>query len=259
MKSHRMFLGLLAASLIVWGANVARAQEEMTKEEWEKQIQEYTTKRNELKSKLDKLEADITALMAQSAEKDEAITNCENELYSLVGATREHVEGYRSRVNALDSTVSSLSRLSNQELWSQKSDVEAAQKELIDLRKSKISLLTEFWDKLTAIQQKIDGLKSTLASISAEAGKWYTVGTWFKDRDCLWNIAKKKSIYDNAFLWPKIWQDNRDKIRDPDLIYTGQRLRIPPNAPLTSAEKVAEKSYWHLKSMNTEGKLLARH
>lgn len=258
MKSYRMFFGLLAGSLILWGANVVLAQEEMTNDEWQKQIQEYTAKRDTLKSRLNKLETDISALMAQSAAKDEAITNCEGELYTLVGATREQVEQYRKRVNALDTAVNSFSRLSNQDLWSRKDDVESAQNELNDLRKSKISLLTEFWDKLNSIQRKIDGLKSTLASIAATMEKWYTVGTWAKDRDCLWNIAKKKDIYDNAFLWPKIWQDNRDKIRDPDIIHTGQRLRIPPSAPLTATEEVAVKSYWRHKSPAIHGKSLTR-
>jgi len=43
--------------------------------------------------------------------------------------------------------------------------------------------------------------------------------------DCLWNIAKK--YYNNPFLWVKIYQQNKDKIRNPDLIYPGQVFIIP--------------------------------
>jgi len=248
MKSYRMFLGLLAASLILWGANVAIAQEEMTMDEWQKQIKDFTATRDSLKSQLDKLDADIKALTAQAAEKDLAIAKCEDELYALVGATRAQVEEYRGRVNALESKVDDLTKLSNQDLWDRKGEVDGAQNDLNDLRKSKISLLTEFWDKLTAIQQKVDGLKATLASIAATMEKWYTVGTWSKDRDCLWNIAKKKDIYDNAFMWPKIWQGNRDKIRDPDIIHPGQKLKIPQVAPLSKEEKSAANRYYKKKA-----------
>ncbi len=248
MKSYRMFLGLMAASLILWGANVAIAQEEMTMDEWQKQIKDYTASRDSLKSQLDKLDADIKALAAQSAEKDSAIAKCEDELYALVGATRAQVEEYRGKVNALESKVDDLTKLSNQDLWDKKGDVDAAQNDLNELRKSKISLLTEFWDKLTSIQQKIDGLKATLASIAATMEKWYTVGTWSKDRDCLWNIAKKKDIYDNAFMWPRIWQGNRDKIRDPDIIHPGQKLKIPSVAPLSKEEKSAANRYYKKKA-----------
>lgn len=248
MKSYRMFLGLLAASLIFYGANSAIAQEEMTKDQWEQQMKEYTAKRNELKAKLDKLEADIKALTASSAQKDADITKCEDELYALVGATRAQVEEYRGKVNALESKVNGLTRLSNQDLWNQKAEVDGAQNELNELKKSKISLLTEFWDKLGAIQKAIDNLRSTLASIAATMEKWYTVGTWSKDRDCLWNIAKKKDIYDNAFMWPKIWQGNRDKIRDPDIIQPGWKLKIPSVAPLTKEEKTSANKYYKKKA-----------
>jgi nucleoid-associated protein YgaU len=248
MKAYRMFFGLLAASLILSSANIARAQEEMTKDQWEQQIREYTAKRNDLKAKLDKLEADIKALMAESEKKDAEITACEDELYALVGATRAQVEEYRAKVEALENKVNGLARLSNQDLWNQRGEVDGAQNELNELRKSKISLLTEFSDKLAAIQRSIDNLKSTLASIAATMEKWYTVGTWSRDRDCLWNIAKKKDIYDNAFMWPKIWQGNRDKIRDPDIIHPRQKLRIPPAAPMTKEEKSAANSYYRKKA-----------
>jgi nucleoid-associated protein YgaU len=60
-----------------------------------------------------------------------------------------------------------------------------------------------------------------------EAPKVYVVGTWERDRDCLWNIAKKPSIYGDPWKWKRIYKANTDKIKDPDLIYPGQRLVIP--------------------------------
>lgn len=55
----------------------------------------------------------------------------------------------------------------------------------------------------------------------------YVVGTWARDRDCLWNIAKKKRFYGDPWKWKRIYRANQDKIKDPDLIYPGQRLSIP--------------------------------
>jgi len=46
--------------------------------------------------------------------------------------------------------------------------------------------------------------------------------------DCLWRISERKEIFDNAYLWPKIWRANRRIIQNPDLIYPGQILAIPP-------------------------------
>lgn len=43
--------------------------------------------------------------------------------------------------------------------------------------------------------------------------------------DCLWNIAKK--YYGNGSQYTKIYNANRDKIKNPNLIYPGQVLTIP--------------------------------
>jgi nucleoid-associated protein YgaU len=43
--------------------------------------------------------------------------------------------------------------------------------------------------------------------------------------DCLWFIAER--FYKNPFLWPKIFEANKDKIKDPHWIYPKQRFIIP--------------------------------
>ena len=43
--------------------------------------------------------------------------------------------------------------------------------------------------------------------------------------DSLSKIAKKH--YGHAALWTRVFEANRDVIRDPDNIFPGQKLRIP--------------------------------
>lgn len=54
-----------------------------------------------------------------------------------------------------------------------------------------------------------------------QAAKTYTV----VKGDCLWNIAKK--FYGNGSQYTKIADANKDKIKNPNLIYPGQVLTIP--------------------------------
>ena len=54
-----------------------------------------------------------------------------------------------------------------------------------------------------------------------EENEFYTV----KSGDSLSKIAKK--YYGNAMKYPVIFEANREVIKDPDLIYPGQVLRIP--------------------------------
>lgn len=57
---------------------------------------------------------------------------------------------------------------------------------------------------------------------SAAAGRTYTV----KSGDSLSAIAKRE--YGDAGAWRVIFDANRDRIDDPDLIQPGQELKIPP-------------------------------
>ena len=45
--------------------------------------------------------------------------------------------------------------------------------------------------------------------------------------DCLWLIASYLSIYSDAKKWPEVYEANKDKIKDPDLIYPKQEFVIP--------------------------------
>jgi nucleoid-associated protein YgaU len=57
----------------------------------------------------------------------------------------------------------------------------------------------------------------------------YTVRLVPDRRDCLWRIAEYKDIYGDPFKWPNIWRRNRKLIQNPDLIYPGWQLVIPPD------------------------------
>lgn len=53
------------------------------------------------------------------------------------------------------------------------------------------------------------------------AGQVYVV----VDGDSLWKIAQRH--YGDGERWRRIYEANRDVIKDPDRIYPGQQLRIP--------------------------------
>lgn len=59
------------------------------------------------------------------------------------------------------------------------------------------------------------------AAASKHSGQNYTV----RSGDCLWNIAKR--FYGNGSQYTKIYNANRDKIKNPNLIYPNQVLWIP--------------------------------
>lgn len=65
--------------------------------------------------------------------------------------------------------------------------------------------------------------KTQRTSVNAQqqARREYTI----KSGDSLSKIAKQ--FYGNASEWEKIYKANKDVIKDPNLIYPGQKLIIP--------------------------------
>ena len=68
----------------------------------------------------------------------------------------------------------------------------------------------------------VSGSKSTAPAPAGEVvTRTYTVVAG----DSLSKIAKK--VYGDAKRWKEIFEANKDKIKNPDLIYPGQVLKIP--------------------------------
>lgn len=245
MKRNYLFLTIVLGALLCATTPALFAQEEerMTEEQATEKIRQLELRVGELKRQDGTLDAQLNDKNNLLRQKQADYEKCIDELYALVGATRADVEAYEARLRRLENKVSELLRLSPMDLLARKAEVDEAEEEYKNLAGNKISLLPAFYDRVQRIGENIKVLRETLG----KAEKTYTVGTWAKDRDCLWNIAKKPDIYGDAFRWPKIWQKNREQIKNPDLIYPGQVLKIPAPAPLTPEEESAARKYYRSK------------
>jgi hypothetical protein len=202
-------LGIVSLFLLLTVVNFA--QEEMTEEQWESEMAAYKNKQAALETEIAALKTDIDNLKAMDLQDPE---ECIDELYQLVGATRNDVNNYRKAVNELDGKI--------KRKEGPKAD---RQTDLNALKMNKISALPEFYNKVhNQMQKDLDNWVEAPTEIN------YTV----VKGDHLWGIAKKSEHYGNPFAWPVIYQANRDQIKNPDLIYPNQNFKIPN---LTEEEK----------------------
>jgi nucleoid-associated protein YgaU len=212
MKLAKFFVAIISLSFLLSFSSFAQ-EEEMTKEEWEAEMTRLTGKKQALTSEIETLNKDLENLNTVKAGLQDP-EQCIDELYALVGATRSDVDNFRNAVNELDGKI--------KRKEGPKADRQA---DLNALNMNKISALPEFFDKVhNKMQKALDEWIDAPPVIS------YKVVTG----DCLWNIAKKKEHYGNGFAWPVIYKANREKIKNPDLIYPDQEFSIPP---LTQEEK----------------------
>ncbi len=81
--------------------------------------------------------------------------------------------------------------------------------------------------KIAELQAKVSDLEAKLAAKRAKP-ETYTV----ERGDCLYKISGKEKVYNDPLKWPRLYRANRDKIKDPDLIYPGWVLVVPRGLPV---------------------------
>lgn len=218
--------------------------EQLTKDEAVLRIGEFTQKVKELENTLKNLSADIEKLKKDLETTNKQLKDCQKAVYDLLGATEADIQAFRQKLGVIEGKIRNMKSMSDVTLYEKTAEIDALKGELNELRKSKISVHPEFFNRIIGDYRDIKGLYREKPK---SKDKNYTVGTWAKDHDCLWNIAGKIDIYGDPFAWPKIWQANTDIIRNPDIIYPGQVFKIPAPGPKTSDEIKAERKYWRHK------------
>lgn len=114
---------------------------------------------------------------------------------------------------------------------------EQAQAELLSLKEQ----LTEAEAQISTLETELEGLKSEVAALESrrdelsnkvaelkEAWKICQYGRYkVEEGDWLSKIASMRKVYHDGSKWPMIYEANKDKIKNPNLIYPGWVLLIP--------------------------------
>jgi LysM domain len=212
-KMKKYLIGLFVF-LLFFSANIfaqKTEQDTLSKDQWQSMMTDLRAQKETLTKEDSSLQVEVDNLKNT---KIQPYDDCMDELYAMVGATKADVANYRNAVGELKGKIDGK--------VGPKAD---RQKDLDALKANKISALPEFYDEVhNTMQASLD------AWIEAPTEVNYTVVRG----DCLWNIAKKKDFYGNGFAWPNIYKANRDKIKDPNLIFPKQVFKIPN---LTDEEK----------------------
>jgi hypothetical protein len=204
LMNFTKFLISVLSLVFLFSFNIIAQEEEMTSEEWEAEMSRLRDRRESLQQEINTLRTDVENLKNTQLQNYD---DCLNELYSMVGASKEEVDNFRKAVSELEG------RIRRKE--GPKAD---RQKDLNALKTNRISALPEFFDRVhNQLQKNLEGW------VEEASEKSYTVVRG----DHLWGIARKSEHYGNPFAWPNIYRANRDQIKNPDLIYPNQVFKIP--------------------------------
>lgn len=195
---------------------------ELNQEQWEAVRDTFAIYAIKFLARLDTLNMQIDSLKQVNTRADNL--DCDKELYALVGATKEQVEDFRRKFSETEKKVNGNIDTPD----------DARAMYFNEISASKIRCLPEFADRYASMKKKLDPWQSS--EIITSEGSYSVV-----KGDCLWSISNTK--YNTPYLWPAIWEANKNIIINPDLIYAGQVLKIPSFSE--SQKKEAEEKSKH--------------
>jgi nucleoid-associated protein YgaU len=115
------------------------------------------------------------------------------------------------------------------ELEKQNTCVTDADQKMPDVNKR----IAELESEAASLDAKILELQAAISDLEAKkvqappTPEQYTV----ENGDCLYKISGKEQVYKDPLKWPVLYRANRDKIKDPNLIYAGWILTVPRGLP----------------------------
>ena len=221
MKIRKYFLTLVLALslLLTLSLPFAMAQEKMTMDEYRAQLQEWQTREANAKKAAQDCETAVQGLKSEVQALKTESDKVWNEILAEIGTDQAGVDAYRTQLNALNSQVDGLLALSPEELFKRRDEIKSAEAKLAELKKSRISALTEMQNLIATIEGKLTQVKNKLPKAMYDN---YTVVVG----DYLWKVSGKPAIYNDPMQWMRIYSYNTDQIKDPDLIYPAQILKI---------------------------------
>ncbi len=191
----------------------------ITKVEWEEQMAQWKNRETQAKADIEKYKklADDACNEAERLAKE--VTDLQARIYALLGTDENGIQRFINELMALKREIQSMLSLTPEELWQKKADVEALGEKVKEMKSNRIARLPRVAGHMREVEDLYYQLKNKMPKINYDE---YSVAKG----DYLWKISKKPEIYGDAHKWMKIYSFNTDQIKDPNLIYPDQVLKI---------------------------------
>lgn len=212
-------LALLLSFSLIFGATVSLAQEKMSMEDYNAQLAQWQEREATAKKALDECGQASEEMKKESETIQGDIDATWKAIYDEIETDADAVAAYRQKLQELDAKVSGLLALSPEELFKKRDEVKEAEDMLAAFKMDRISALTDMQNMIAGIEGKLTQIKNKMPKAIYDE---YSVVVG----DYLWKVSGKADIYGNPMQWMRIYSYNKEQIKDPDLIYPEQILKI---------------------------------
>ncbi len=186
----------------------------------------------------------IAEVRSQIESLDQEYTTVYNRIINNLGLTSAEIEAARRKITQYHRNIDDWNNMSDSDLWSHAKAVRQTINEYNEFTETNVAQAPDFRDDIVELDRKIVNLESNLERARP---KYYEDSYTVVRGDYLSKIAGYSFIYDDSSKWGIIYRANRDQIRDPNLIYPDQVLKIPRGLPNTWRVHRGE-SLWRIAS-----------
>lgn len=149
-------------------------------------------------------------------------------ILAMLNVEKKAVPAINTRLEEFNRRVGNWEKLSDDELWKAKKSVRELITEYNDYRDTNESLVPDYRKEFSDLDNRVANLERTLDNAKP---KYYEDTYTVVKGDWLSKIAGYSFIYNDISKWPIIYRANRDQIKDPNLIYPDQVIKIPRGLP----------------------------
>ncbi|MCF7884658.1 MAG: LysM peptidoglycan-binding domain-containing protein, partial [Candidatus Cloacimonetes bacterium] len=146
----------------------------------------------------------------------------------MLNVEKKAVPAINTRLDEFNQRVSNWEKLSDDELWKAKKSVRGLIAEYKDYRDTNETLVPDYRKEFSDLDNRVANLERSLDNAEP---KYYEDTYTIVKGDWLSKIAGYSFIYNDISKWPIIYRANRDRIKDPNLIYPDQVIKIPRGLP----------------------------
>jgi nucleoid-associated protein YgaU len=216
----RLFLILLCASfaLAVFSPSLF-AQDKMKYEEYLESLKHWQDREAKAQAEIQTQDQLIDDLQERYRLTEEEIAKIQQEIYEMLGVFEADVENFVMELNKLNNQIQALRSLTPELLYQRQDELTALEDRINGLKSQPLAYIPDYQKQLSDYSMKVDGLR---ARVPKPRNDTYMV----QRGDNLWKIASKPDIYNDPFKWPRIWSANAETIKDPNVIYPNQVLNI---------------------------------
>jgi len=225
--ARRLTLIMLTVLLGLSTVAVAQARRDMTMQEYQTRLRECQDRQHRADSLRAAAEQRLTQLQQDMNAVDQQIAQTDRQIMDLVAADSAAIQDYMNRLSALEQRTRALRQLSPNQIVDarERGELDSIQTQLSRLKTNRMAALPEAQAKIQSIDRMLAEMRATQRTAEAATTRrdQYTVVRG----DNLWNISKKPTIYADPFAWVRLYGANRDRIRNPNLIYPNWVLGVP--------------------------------